>query len=64
MRNVIQRQIGDWKRWTTRIEKWTCKNFSDHYNATPSLEANDCRKRSVEVGLDYFLIVFAGYSLL
>jgi len=27
------------KHGPSRIEKGTCKNFFDHYNATPSLEA-------------------------
>ncbi len=35
----IQTQIRYWKRWTTADRKRGCKNFFDHYNATPSLEA-------------------------
>ena len=32
------------ERWTIEDRKRGCKNFFDHYNATPSLEAIDCQK--------------------
>ena len=54
MCDVIPTQIQGWGKWTTCDRKRGCKNFFDHYNATPSLEATIAQKRSVEVGPDYF----------
>ena len=54
MCDLIQRQIRQRRRWTTSDRKRGCKNFFDHYNATPSLEATIAQKRSVEVRPDVF----------
>ena len=35
------------KRWTTTDRFWGCKNFFDHYNATPSLEATIVRSEAL-----------------
>lgn len=40
------------------------KNFSITIMRLPRWKRMNCRKRSVEVGPGYFLIVFVGYSLL
>ena len=55
------------KQWTSKDQFWGCKNFFDHYNATPSLEAMICQKWSVEcrtwsecISQVFALIIFDG----
>jgi hypothetical protein len=48
--------------WTTCNQFWGCKNFSDHYNATPSLEAMIARCKALKSDLVW--IVCAGYFAL
>ena len=63
MRATKQNEFVLNNRWTTGDRIWGCKNFFDHYNATPSLEATIAGSEALKSDL-IFLIVFEGYSLL
>jgi hypothetical protein len=43
--------FGYLKRWTTLDRIRGCKNFCDHYNATPSLEAMIARSEALKSDL-------------
>jgi hypothetical protein len=55
--------LGVTKRWTILDRFRGCKNFCDHYNATPLLEAMIVRTEALKSDLN-LLIAFVGYSLL
>ena len=38
-RRIQRNKFQQCKQWTIKNQFWGCKNFFDHYNATPSLEA-------------------------
>jgi len=45
---LFRSEIQYWKRWTISDRKRSCKNFFDHYNATPSLEATIARSEALK----------------
>ena len=55
MCDLIQRQIWQWRRWTTSGRKMSCKNFADHYNASPRSKRRLSRSEALKSDLIVWL---------